>query len=210
MKFNYRFHNLCGTAYKCGNVLFTPDGNTLLSPVGNRVAAFDLVQHSARTLAFEARKNIHRIALDPSGKLLVVTDVDGRGLLVNFLQQTVLHRFNFKTRVKALAFSPCGAYLAVTHGRVVQVWRAPGLGMEFAPLVLHRVFAGHHANVVSVSWSRDSAYIVTGSKDASARVYALDKELDVKAVTLSGHRERIGRLECVVELWSMYVVGGGV
>ena len=38
-----QFSNLCGTVYKQGNLVFTPDGNSLLSPVGNRVSVFDLV-----------------------------------------------------------------------------------------------------------------------------------------------------------------------
>lgn len=44
MKSNFTFQNLCGTVYRQGNVLFTPDGNSVLSPVGNRVSVFDLVK----------------------------------------------------------------------------------------------------------------------------------------------------------------------
>lgn len=44
MKANYQFQNLCGTVYRQGNVVFTPDGNSVLSPVGNRVSVFDLVK----------------------------------------------------------------------------------------------------------------------------------------------------------------------
>lgn len=40
----FQFSNICGTVYRQGNVLFTPDGNSLLSPVGNRVSVFDLVK----------------------------------------------------------------------------------------------------------------------------------------------------------------------
>lgn len=43
MKAGYAFQNLCGTVYRQGNVAFTPDGNSVLSPVGNRVSIFDLV-----------------------------------------------------------------------------------------------------------------------------------------------------------------------
>ena len=39
-----QFANLCGTVYHQGNVVFTADGNTLVSPVGNRVTVFDLVR----------------------------------------------------------------------------------------------------------------------------------------------------------------------
>ena len=40
----YRFANLCGTVYRQGDVLFTPDGNSVISPVGNRISVFDLVK----------------------------------------------------------------------------------------------------------------------------------------------------------------------
>lgn len=45
MKYHFQFSNLLGIAYKHGDIAFTPDGNTLLSPVGNRVTAFDLVKY---------------------------------------------------------------------------------------------------------------------------------------------------------------------
>ena len=46
MKFNYAFSNLLGTVYKQGNILFSPDGGCLYSPVGNRVSAFDLIKYA--------------------------------------------------------------------------------------------------------------------------------------------------------------------
>ena len=45
MKLDFRFSNLCGTVYKQGNLLFTPDGTCLLSAVGNRVSMFDLIKY---------------------------------------------------------------------------------------------------------------------------------------------------------------------
>jgi hypothetical protein len=54
MKFSYKFSNLCGTVYKQGNVLFTPDGNSVLSPVGNRISIFDLVKYVVLSPAHSA------------------------------------------------------------------------------------------------------------------------------------------------------------
>lgn len=42
-----QFSNLLGTVYSQGNLLFSPDGTCLLSPVGNRVTVFDLVKYAA-------------------------------------------------------------------------------------------------------------------------------------------------------------------
>lgn len=93
-------------------MLFTPDGNSLLSPVGNRVTVFDLVKYvdaifiqflirdfttishslraslprlcsnSSHTLPFENRTNIKHMALSPNGSLLITVD-DGAALLLN-------------------------------------------------------------------------------------------------------------------------------
>lgn len=41
----FRFSNLSGAVYNGqANVCFTPDGNSVISPVGNRVSVFDLVK----------------------------------------------------------------------------------------------------------------------------------------------------------------------
>ena len=44
VKSNFQLANLCGTVYRQGNVLFTRDGNSVVSPLGNRVGVFDLVK----------------------------------------------------------------------------------------------------------------------------------------------------------------------
>lgn len=108
MKSAFRFQNLCGTVYRQGDIAFTPDGNTVLSPVGNRVTLFDLVGSRSRTLDFECRKNIERLALSPDGRTLLAIDEDGRAVLVNVRKGIVLHHVNFKAPVRAASFSPDG------------------------------------------------------------------------------------------------------
>lgn len=158
MKSNFQFSNLCGTVYQHGNVLFTPDGNSILSPVGNRISIFDLVSNTSTTLPFETRKPIARIALCPAlPSLLLAADEDGRAVLVNITRRTVLHHINFKAPARDMQFSPDGKFIAVTHGSQVQVWRTPShLVREFAPFVLHRTYTGHFDDVLSISWTADS------------------------------------------------------
>ncbi|RSH91464.1 hypothetical protein EHS25_009763 [Saitozyma podzolica] len=186
MKANFAFQNLCGTVYRQGNVLFTPDGNSVLSPVGNRVSIFDLV----KTLGFENRKNIACIALSPDGKVLLSIDEDGRAMLVHVRKGTVLHRISFKKAVNHAAFSPDGKYIAVTHGNMVQVWTTPSaLAREFAPFTLHREYTGHHDDVVSIAWSKTSRYFITTSRDMTARLYTLNPVEGFKPKTFGGHRD---------------------
>ncbi|KAI0763059.1 WD40 repeat-like protein [Trametes elegans] len=180
MKANYKFSNLCGTVYRQGNILFTPDGNSVLSPVGNRVSVFDLVNNKSHTFPFENRKNITAIALN------------GRALLVNFKRGAVLHHFNFQKPVQAIKFSPDGRYIAVSHHTHVQVWRTPNhLIREFAPFNLHRTYTGHHDEVLSIEWSPDSKCFITTSRDMTARLFTLDPLEGFRPKTFAGHKDAV-------------------
>ncbi|KAF9581478.1 hypothetical protein BGW38_001484, partial [Lunasporangiospora selenospora] len=185
------FSNLCGTVYKQGNILFSPDGNSVLSPVGNRLTVFDLVNNKATTFPFENNKNIDRLALSPNSTLLISVDEDGRALLVNYNRQVVLHRMHFKGKVHDLQFSPDGKYFAVTNGKQIHVWKTPGYHREFAPIVLHRKYTGHYDDVVSISWSPDSKFFMTTSKDMSAKIYTVNPVQGYIPFTLSGHRDTV-------------------
>ncbi|KAI0819421.1 WD40-repeat-containing domain protein [Trametes gibbosa] len=192
MKANYKFSNLCGTVYRQGNIVFTPDGNSVLSPVGNRVSVFDLVNNKSHTFAFENRKNIAAIALSPDANVLLSVDEDGRALLVNFKRGAVLHHFNFQKPVRAIKFSPDGKYIAVSHDSHVQVWRTPNhLIREFAPFNLHRTYTGHHDEVLSIEWSPDSKCFITTSRDMTARLFTLDPVEGFRPKTFAGHKDAV-------------------
>ncbi|EEP79069.1 periodic tryptophan protein 2 [Uncinocarpus reesii 1704] len=202
MKTDFKFSNLLGTVYRKGNLLFTPDGTCLLSPVGNRVSVFDLVHNKSYTLPFAHRSNIARIALSPNGKLLLSIDEQGKAILTNFPRRITIYHFSFKSPVSTLSFSPSGRHFAVGIGRRVQIWctpSTPGTGasgeLEFAPFVLYRDLAGHFDLVQNIRWSGDSRFFLTASKDLTARIWSLDPEDGFEPTTLAGHREG------VVDVW---------
>ncbi|EED95425.1 WD40-repeat protein [Thalassiosira pseudonana CCMP1335] len=204
MKFNYKLHRLCGASYgtpaatgasilssssKGSNIVYTCDGNSLLSPVGNRIQVLDLLHHSCRTLPFEARSNIRRIALSPDDRLLIVVDVNHHALLVNYHRGVILHRFSFKKPVRDMKFSPDGSKFAVSAGKHVQVWFTPGVRREFAPMVLHRKYTGLSGDATTLDWSSDSSILMGGGKDCQARVWTVDTVKDYKPWLLVGHKK---------------------
>ncbi|KAL8890897.1 MAG: hypothetical protein Q9215_001974 [Flavoplaca cf. flavocitrina] len=198
MKTDFKFSNLLGTVYRKGNLVFTPDGNSLLSPVGNRVSVFNLVQNSAYTLPSSHRRNISHLAINLDGHILLSVDEDGRAILTHLPRRLALYHFSFKTSVSAIAFSPSGKYLAVGVARAVELWHAPSIpnadsddGLEFAPFVRHRVLAGHHDTVQSLQWSSDSRFFLSSAKDLTARVWSWSSDEDFTPTTLGGHKEAV-------------------
>ncbi|KAJ2688489.1 U3 snoRNP protein [Coemansia spiralis] len=206
MKTDFKFSNLCGTVYRKGNLVFTPDGNSILSPVGNRVTLFDLVNNKTETLPFENKRDIRRLALSPNGSLLLSVDELGQTQLVNFRKRTVLHYFNFKDKVRDIQFSPDGKYFVVGLGRNVEIWRSPGFTREFAPFELHRRLAGHHDDITHISWSHDSRFFLTSAKDMTTKIFSVDPIEDFVPTTLSGHRSSVVGAWFAKDMRAIYTV----
>lgn len=194
MKSDFKFSNLLGTVYRQGNLLFSKDGSKLLSPVGNRVSVFDLINNTSFTFAYEHRKNVAVVDINKQGTLLLSIDVDGRGILVNFKTRNVLHHFNFKEPVHDLKFSPDGKLFALAVGRFLQIWRTPETteDRQFAPFVRYRIHAGHFSEITSLTWSKDSRFIISASKDLTSRIWSVNaEEKNLASTTFAGHRDNV-------------------
>ncbi|KXT02233.1 hypothetical protein AC578_5079 [Pseudocercospora eumusae] len=203
MKTEFKFSNLLGTVYRKGNLVYANDGNTLLSPVGNRVSVFDLTNNKSHTLPFAHRVNIARIALHPKGQLLLTVDESGHAILSHVPRKIVLYHFSLKSAVSSLVFSPSGNHFAVGLGRKIQVWKTPSspgaaesagggdAGLEFAPFVRYREYVAHHDTVQNIEWSSDSRFFLSASKDLTARIWSLDPEAGFTPTVLAGHRTAV-------------------
>lgn len=189
MRLNYQFSNLCGAQYRDGNILFTSDGKSLITPVGNRITIYDLLNHRSQTLRFEARHDIKRIALSPDDKLLISVDNNGHAAILNYRKQIVLATMKFKSsNINTIEFSPDSKYLAVGHDDWISVWKSPSLIVEWKPLLLHGKYRGHYDDVLCISWSPDSQFFVSGSKDMTAKIHALHKKKPFKSQSFTGHK----------------------
>lgn len=193
MKFAFKFSNLIGTVYCKGNVLFTPDGNTVVAPVGNRLSLFDLKNNSADTLPIESRYNFTAVDIAPSGVLLLAVNETGEALLCSLVSRTVIHRHHFRKPVSCVRFSPDGKYFALTKDNAVFVYRTPGQQgrREYTPFALERVITTSYDETTCIEWSSDSRLLAVGSKDMSVRVVALHRMHNFALVTLGSHSDVI-------------------
>jgi len=195
MKFNYKFNNLLGTVYRQGNLVFSKDGNSVLSPVGNKISVYDLKSHKSSTIPVESRFNYTALALSPSGSLLLAVNSDGEVHLISLISQTILHRLRTNRTVTDIQFSPDGRYFALTKESVAMVYRAPGpQNHQFNPWGLERVLKGAFDDTTCVQWSPCSRIVAVGAKDNTTRIYALQRFKNFKVYCLGGHNEPIVRV----------------
>ncbi len=78
----------------------------------------------------------------------------------------------------------------------MEVWHTPSTpdasteeGLEFAPFIRHRVYAGHYDSIQNIDWSSDSRFFLSAGKDLTARIWSLVPEDGFLPTTLAGHRE---------------------
>eukprot|EP00026_Physarum_polycephalum_P000323 Phypoly_transcript_00323.p1 GENE.Phypoly_transcript_00323~~Phypoly_transcript_00323.p1 ORF type:complete len:955 (+),score=97.26 Phypoly_transcript_00323:2285-5149(+) len=190
MKFGFKFSNLLGTVYKRGNLLFTPDGNSLLSPIGNKINVYDLANHTTHTLPVEAPSTIQAFTLSPDGSLLIAIDEDGNAVFVNYIRQCVLDNFRFSAKPRAVKFSPDGKYFAIAINRSVKVYTSPKRHKEFSSCMLFKQWTKHHDVITCLTWSPNSEMVVSGSKDGLLQMVSIKK--GKKAYTLAGVRQPKG------------------
>ncbi|PIK47368.1 putative periodic tryptophan protein 2-like isoform X2 [Apostichopus japonicus] len=189
---SFSFSNLLGAVYRKGNICFTGDGDSVISPVGNRITKFDLRKNKSETFPIEARLNLKCVALSPDGLTAILIDHAGDALLCSLTSKTVLHHLMLKGRVHAVKYSPDGKYIAVVKGRVVQVYLAPRSGRHnFNPLQLHRTYYGAYDDNTCVDWTSDSRFFAVGSKDMMTRVFAVGYTDCFLIQTFTGHKDRV-------------------
>uniref|UniRef100_A0A6Q2XEJ9 Small-subunit processome Utp12 domain-containing protein n=1 Tax=Esox lucius TaxID=8010 RepID=A0A6Q2XEJ9_ESOLU len=191
MKFAYKFSNLLGAVYRHGNLSFSKDGNSVISPVGNRISVFDLKNNKSETLPVSTTKNIACVGLSPDGNLAILVDEDGAALLVSLITKAVLHHYHFHKPVASVRFSPDGRKFVVTKDNVALMYHAPGKNREFNAFVLDKTYFGPYDETTCIDWTDDSKCFVVGSKDMSTWVFGAERWANLIYYSLGGHKDII-------------------
>ncbi|CAH0559225.1 unnamed protein product [Brassicogethes aeneus] len=192
MKFAYKFSNLLGTVYRKGDLIFTPDGNSVISTVGNRITIFDLKNHKSNTLPVESRFNYNALDLSPNGCTLIAINEEGEAHMISLISQTIIHKYRFKRKVRVVKFSPDGKHFAVCKESNVFVFKAPGpFSGDYNSFIMERVFHGAYDETTCLDWSFDSKILAVGSKDMATKLYPLEKWANFRICSLGSHTDRI-------------------
>ncbi|XP_078051727.1 periodic tryptophan protein 2 homolog isoform X1 [Augochlora pura] len=192
MRFAYKFSNLLGTVYRKGDLVFSPDGSSVISPVGNRITIYDLKNNKSNTLPVESRYNYTTIDLSPNGALLLAVNEEGDLHVISMVSKIIIHTYKFKRRVRCIKFSPDGKHFAACKENNVFIFNAPGLQTgEYNPFVMKRVYHGAADETTFIHWSYDSKMIAVGSKDNSTKIYSLQKYANFRYINLGSHSDAI-------------------
>ncbi|XP_033339353.1 periodic tryptophan protein 2 homolog [Megalopta genalis] len=192
MRFAYKFSNLLGTVYRKGDLVFSPDGSSVISPVGNRITIYDLKNNKSNTLPVESRYNYTTIDLSPNGALLLAVNEEGDLHVISMVSKIIIHTYKFKRRVRCIKFSPDSKHFAACKENNVFIFNAPGLQTgEYNPFVMERVYHGAADETTFVHWSHDSKMIAVGSKDNSTKIYSLQKYANFRYISLGSHSDAI-------------------
>ncbi|RWS08964.1 Dip2/Utp12 domain and WD-repeat protein-like protein [Dinothrombium tinctorium] len=196
MKFSFKFSNVLGSVYNKGTLRFTVDGNSVLSPVGNKVVCYDLKNNKSNAIPIEVDYNFSQLALNPKGTLLLASTEKTQLYMCSLVTGNILHRKDFKklgTKITALSFSPDGLYYVVCGGNKALVYLTPGIaysgtGRELSPFKIHKVFKAHFDETLCVAWSANSKLIAVGSKDLTVKIFPIEKFANVPSlINLAGH-----------------------
>ncbi|KAH3742673.1 WD repeat protein [Pelomyxa schiedti] len=173
MRLDYTFSNLYGTVHRNGNVVFSPDGNSVFCPTSNRVNVFNLIGNKSSSLMLQARMNVKRVELTPDGRGLLCIENGGKAAFCSANAGVVLATFNFHQQVFCVKFSPDGRFFAVGHYQVVDIYKTPDFKKTIDPFQRVLRFRVHHDNVKSLCWSHDSKYLLSCSKDHTVKLLSI-------------------------------------
>ncbi|CAJ0943009.1 unnamed protein product, partial [Mesorhabditis belari] len=192
MDTNYRFSNLIGTVYRNGQILFSSDGYSVLSPVGNKISIIDLKNNQTRTIAIDCEYSILSMSLNPAGTHLILITEAGDILFVNLETETVIHRFRATKLARHASFSPCGRYLALSPENDLQIQEMGSMVNNiFRPFHLIKTFHLSPETLTCINWSFDSRLICFGSEDKQIRIVPVREIKNFTCASVSSHKGRI-------------------
>jgi len=91
-----------------------------------------------------------------------------------------------------MKISPDGKFIAVACDKSLRIYEMPRLMREFEPFVMYKNYTlWHYDTITSLCWSKDSRFILTGSKDTSVRLCNLHRLRNFIPFLFSGHRKKI-------------------
>eukprot|EP00759_Apiculatamorpha_spiralis_P003301 PhF_6_TR11568/c0_g1_i1/m.18657/K14558/PWP2, UTP1; periodic tryptophan protein 2 len=172
VKSDFKLNNVCGTVYSQGNVCFSADGKSILTPTGNRVSRHNLVNGECTTFPWSSYFNITCFDVSSDGLLLLAVDEKGIGRFANLKADLGLESVLFRHHVTCVKFSHAGTTVAVGSVGEVQIWSVPvdGILRHKSVVMLTRYRDVLKGDVLSLEWAHDDSHVLVSGADSTVRV----------------------------------------
>jgi WD40 repeat protein len=162
------------------DAVFSRNGRLVVTASSDRTArVWTTSGSSQQTLRHPA--GVTTATFSPDSRLVASAAADGRVRVWSVDSGQQITTLTGGSRLDRIAFSPSGKRLAAAaRDRAVRLWGTGGWKLE-------RTFRGHRGRIVSLSFSHDDRLLLTGSADATARLWNVASG----RVTLLQHRDDV-------------------
>lgn len=206
MNTNFKLSNYIGTVYRDGQVAFSKDGFSIISPIGNKLSVFDLKNNASKTLDIDCKFNIKRVSLSPSGRHLLASDERGDVHFVHLESEVKAHTFRANKTVGAVQWSPDSRRIAICREDSLQIHNRGPLYDGSTPFTLSRTYKLSKDQLNSVDWSSDSKLIVAGGDDQILRVVGAEDYKNLYIHPLASHKGTIVNCQFLNQSYDMISV----
>lgn len=135
------------------------DGTVAIWPINDPDDSFELSEHTER---------VHTVLFSPDGETLLTAGADSQILLHDVAERNVRQRLLLDGLATA-AISPDGLWVAAgTNDGQLALW-------SLADPQRPQMFEAHSAEMVDISFTQDSMFIVTASHDGSVILWLFDE-----------------------------------
>lgn len=116
----------------------------------------------------------------------------------------MIAHFNFKGKVEAICFSPCGKLLATGIDNGFRIYESPPTRRTFEPLLLVKKYKSRHTSKLTcMQFSPDSRFLISGGEDNKVFLNNVLSVPDYVALSFDVHRYRL--VQCFFDQEMQYL-----